>query len=118
VAAEGGLIGLGLYLWLLTAALLAAFQRAGSSFSGRVQLFCALALAAIAVHSLFYASFFEDPVVWGLLAIVGAATAALPRDAGRLAVMGSELGRNEAEGDKQHGSGDDPHKHLPPLLNA
>jgi O-antigen ligase len=75
VAAETGFAGLALYVWLLAVALVVAFQRAGPSFSGRVQLVCAIALVAIAVHSLFYASFFEDPMVWGLLAIVvGAST--------------------------------------------
>ena len=28
-------------------------------------------LLAIAVHSLFYASFFEDPMTWALLGLVG-----------------------------------------------
>lgn len=76
VAAETGAVGLLLYAWLLAVALTAAFQRAdGSSFGGRVQLVCALGLTAIAVHSLFYAGFFEDPMLWGFLAIaVGAAS--------------------------------------------
>ena len=39
---------------------------------GRVELVCALSLAAIAVHSLFYASFFEDPATWGFLALAAA----------------------------------------------
>lgn len=73
VAAEEGIIGLALFLWLLGAALLVTFRRAGPSFSGRTQLVCALALTAIAVHSLFYADFFEDPMTWGFLAIAVAA---------------------------------------------
>jgi putative inorganic carbon (HCO3(-)) transporter len=80
VAAETGAAGLALYVWLLAVALVLAFQRAGPSFSGRVQLVCAIALAAIAVHSLFYASFFEDPMVWGFLAIVVGASAGLARE--------------------------------------
>jgi putative inorganic carbon (hco3(-)) transporter len=73
VAAEEGVIGFALFLWLLGATLLVTFRRAGPSFSGRVQLACALALTAIAVHSLFYAGFFEDPMTWGFLAIAVAA---------------------------------------------
>ena len=73
VAAEGGLIGFGLFLWLLANSLLVTFRRAGPTFSGRVQLVCALALTAIAVQSLFYADFFEDPMTWGFLAIAVAA---------------------------------------------
>ena len=80
VAAETGFPGLALYVWLLAVALVLAFQRAGPSFSGRVQLVCAIALTAIAVHSLFYASFFEDPMVWGFLAIVVGASAGLARE--------------------------------------
>jgi hypothetical protein len=30
-------------------------------------------LAAIAVHSLFYNAFFEDPMVWGLFALIALA---------------------------------------------
>jgi O-antigen ligase len=78
VAAEEGVIGLVLFLWLLSAALLVTFRRAGPSFSGRVQLVCALALTAIAVHSLFYSGFFEDPMTWGFLAIAVAAPLTLP----------------------------------------
>ena len=77
VAAEEGLVGFALFLWLLATSLLATFRRAGSTFSGRVQLVCALALTAIAVHSLFYADFFEDPMTWGFLAIAVAAPLAL-----------------------------------------
>ena len=38
-----------------------------------------VALAAIAVHSLFYNAFFEDPTTWGLLAL--GALAARTREA-------------------------------------
>jgi O-antigen ligase len=77
VAAEEGVVGLALFLWLLGTSLLVTFRRAGPTFSGRVQLVCALGLTAIAVHSLFYAGFFEDPMTWGLLAIAVAAPLAL-----------------------------------------
>jgi putative inorganic carbon (HCO3(-)) transporter len=80
VAAEEGVIGLLLFLWLLTASFLATFRRAGPSFSGRVELVCALGLTAIAVHSLFYTNFFEDPMMWGFLALAaGAPLLAEPR---------------------------------------
>jgi O-antigen ligase len=78
VAAEEGVIGFALFLWLLGAALRMTFRRAGPSFSGRVQLVCALGLTAIAVHSLFYTNFFEDPMTWGFLAIAVATPLALP----------------------------------------
>jgi hypothetical protein len=37
-----------------------------------------LTLLAIAVHSLFYNAFFEDPMTWALLGVVGLA-ASVPR---------------------------------------
>ena len=73
VAAEEGVIGFGLFIWLLATALVVTFRRAGPTFPGRVQLVCALALTAIAVQSLFYADFFEDPMTWAFLAIAVAA---------------------------------------------
>jgi O-antigen ligase len=69
VAAELGFPGLALLLWLLAAGLLTAFRRAGGGFEGRSALVFALAFGAIAVHSLFYDAFFEDPMTWGLLAL-------------------------------------------------
>ena len=44
-------------------------RRASRSFAGRTSLIVALALTAIAVHSLFYNAFFEDPTTWGLLGL-------------------------------------------------
>lgn len=81
VAAEEGLVGFVLFLWLLAASLLVTFRRAGPTFPGRVQLVCALSLTAIAVHSLFYADFFEDPMTWSFLAIAVASPLALPGEA-------------------------------------
>jgi hypothetical protein len=80
VAAEAGIAGLGLYLWLIAASLVGVYQRAGPGFVGRVQLVCALLLTAIVVHSLFYADFFEDPMVWSLLAMAVGVPLALPRE--------------------------------------
>jgi O-antigen ligase len=69
VAAELGFPGLALLAWLLVAGLLTAFRRAGAGFEGRAALVFALCFGAIAVHSLFYDAFFEDPMTWGLLAL-------------------------------------------------
>jgi hypothetical protein len=43
-----------------------------------VSLAVGVALVAIAVHSCFYAAFFEDPTTWALLGLVGLA-ARMPR---------------------------------------
>jgi putative inorganic carbon (HCO3(-)) transporter len=77
VAAELGFPGLALLVWLLAAGLLMAFRRAGGGFEGRAALVFALAFGAIAMHSLFYDAFFEDPMTWGLLAL-GALVARTP----------------------------------------
>jgi O-antigen ligase len=77
VAAETGLIGLALFAWLVGAALFVAFRgSSGTDSAGRARLAAGLCLVAIFVHSLFYNAFFEDPLMWALLAI---ATIALPR---------------------------------------
>jgi O-antigen ligase len=71
VAAEEGIVGLGLLVWLVVAALLATLRGLGNGFTSRVALATGIVLLAIAVHSLFYASFFEDPMTWALLGLVG-----------------------------------------------
>jgi putative inorganic carbon (HCO3(-)) transporter len=73
VAAETGLPGLLLALWLFAATLLALLRRSGRSFEGQVALAVAACLLAIGVHSLFYSDFFEDPTTWGLIALAVAA---------------------------------------------
>ena len=73
VAAETGLVGLGLFLALVAALFLQAFRRADRSLAGSVALTGGLVLAAILCHSLFYNDFFEDPTTWvifGLIALV------------------------------------------------
>lgn len=80
VAAETGLPGLVLLAWLVAAALVAALRRLPRTFEGRASLSFGLAFAAIAVHSLFYDAFFEDPMVWGLLGLVALGSAALARE--------------------------------------
>jgi O-antigen ligase len=69
VAAETGLPGLALLLWLVAAGVALPLQRASRSFAGRTSLIVAIALAAITVHSLFYDAFFEDPMTWALLGL-------------------------------------------------
>ena len=75
VAAETGLVGLALFAWLLVAV-------GRDAYDGRrriVSLSAGLGLAAILVHSLFYADFFEDPTTWLLVGFVAlAAPAVLP----------------------------------------
>jgi putative inorganic carbon (hco3(-)) transporter len=69
VAAETGLPGLALLLWLIAAGVALPLRRASRSFAGRASLIVAIALVAIIVHSLFYNAFFEDPMTWGLLGL-------------------------------------------------
>ena len=53
----------------------------GRGFTSRVALATGVILVAIAVHSLFYAAFFEDPMTWALLGLVGL-TSRVPRKSG------------------------------------
>jgi O-antigen ligase len=69
VAAETGLPGIALFVWLVAAAFVVPLRRASRSFAGRASLIVALAVIAIAVHSLFYNAFFEDPMLWGALGL-------------------------------------------------
>jgi putative inorganic carbon (hco3(-)) transporter len=79
VAAESGIPGLVLFAWLVGAAIVVTFRRLGRTFEHRASLFVGLALAAIFVHSLFYADFFEDPTTWGLFGFAALSAAALER---------------------------------------
>jgi O-antigen ligase len=74
VAAETGLPGVAAYVWLLVAALALAFRRFARDLPGVAALAFGLIVAAVAVHSLFYNAFFEDPTVWAAIGL----TAALP----------------------------------------
>jgi O-antigen ligase len=69
VAAETGVVGLALFVWLLGSVLAQAFRRAG-----HVGLIAGLGLAAILCHSLFYNAFFEDPLTWVLFGLVALAS--------------------------------------------
>lgn len=64
VAAETGLPGLALFVWVLVAAFRMTLRRRET-----LPLLCGLGIAAIFVHSLFYNAFFEDPMTWGLLGL-------------------------------------------------
>ncbi len=82
IAAETGLPGLALFAWLVVAGLGLAFRRRAADLAGLTALTCGLVLVTIGVHSLFYNAFFEDPTVWGVLALA-AVTARMPLPGGR-----------------------------------
>jgi O-antigen ligase len=77
VAAEGGVVGLALYVVFLlgSAVLLAGVHR--------VRPVLGLGLAGVFivlfVHSLLYSGFFQDPLTWGILALGASALAVQPR---------------------------------------
>jgi O-antigen ligase len=66
VAAEQGLVGLGVYLALLVAAMARLFRGAARS-PERAAI--AAAFCALVLHTWLYASFLEDPLAWALLAV-------------------------------------------------
>jgi O-antigen ligase len=131
VAAETGLPGLALFAWLLVSVFLMAFRRVRVTFAGRVVLILSLSLAAIAVHSLFYNAFFEDPMAWGAFGLVPLAVAAAarerpsargrdepPPDGAQPSQLGREVEteRKQAErvgGGEQHGGGQRDVEQLP-----
>jgi putative inorganic carbon (HCO3(-)) transporter len=75
IAAENGVVGLALFLWLLATAALICFRGAlaGDTAAARTRLIAGVAFGAILVHSLFYGALFEDPMTWGLLALAALA---------------------------------------------
>ena len=91
VAAEQGIVGLGLYLALLAVAL-AGLLRGARHDAARAAL--AAAFVALVVHTLLYAAFLEDPLAWALLA-AGAALAA--RGAGEGTESAEQRARRRAE---------------------
>ncbi len=88
VLAELGIVGFGLYLWMLCAVGWAVVRIA------RVERTYALGLAAVFsvlfVHSLLYAGFFEDPLTWGAVGLTAALLA-------RLVATSDEKGVRAAE---------------------
>ncbi|TML97718.1 MAG: O-antigen ligase family protein [Actinobacteria bacterium] len=77
VAAELGLVGLVVYLALLAGAtrLLFLLTRVNRALG----LGAAAVFLTLLVHSLFYAGFFEDPIVWGVIALAAWALLAAPQ---------------------------------------
>jgi O-antigen ligase len=71
VAAEGGVIGLALFLWLVIAFGLAALRRVGPTLAGELALAAGLVLIAIFFHSNAYNDFFEDPTTWIVFGLIG-----------------------------------------------
>jgi O-antigen ligase len=86
IAAEQGVIGLVVYAWLLVAAgvmlfgarLRARFRREPPDTFTVARAAVAAATCALVLHTLIYASFLEDPILWTLLAI-GAALRLAPQ---------------------------------------
>ncbi|HEX7060231.1 MAG TPA: O-antigen ligase family protein, partial [Solirubrobacterales bacterium] len=78
VAAEQGLIGLVLYAALLAAALWAMLTGMRRPTPARAAILAAF--VALAVHSMAYAGFFEDPIAWVLLAMGASLAAVAVRD--------------------------------------
>jgi len=66
VAAEQGVGGLALYLALVGVAILTLLRGARRSIARAA---IAAAFVALAVHTLLYAAFLEDPLAWALLAL-------------------------------------------------
>jgi O-antigen ligase len=87
VAAEQGLIGLAAYLALLGVSLwtLAVGVRSSVSLSSSIQVVgraaVLAAFAALLVHTMAYAGFFEDPITWVLLAVGASLASTAIRDA-------------------------------------
>jgi O-antigen ligase len=76
VAAETGIVGLALFVWLLVGVARDVFRT-----TRLVPLAAGLSVAAILVHSLFYNDFFEDPTTWLLLGMIAfALPPAAPRE--------------------------------------
>ena len=80
VAAETGIVGLALLVWLAVTALVMPFSRAGPSLTGRASLAFGLTLVAIGVHSLGYNALFEDPMAWSVLGLAACAALARPEE--------------------------------------
>ncbi len=78
VAAELGLTGLLLYLGFIAA--VAFLIRAVWAREAALGVALGAVFLALAVHSLFYSGFFEDPIMWGVPAVAAAYLAAFRRE--------------------------------------
>jgi putative inorganic carbon (hco3(-)) transporter len=77
VAAETGVVGFAFYVWLLVATIVLAFRRLDvATAAGRARMIGGICFVAVAVHSVFYSAFFEDPLTWGFMALVAVAARA------------------------------------------
>jgi O-antigen ligase len=121
VAAETGLPGLLLFGWLLAAGLLLAFRRFARDLPGLAALTFGIVIASIAVHSLFYNAFFEDPTVWAALGLA-AVTARLSASGRDEPAEPAQLDREvepereqdqRVDGAQQDGAGQRNVEHLP-----
>ncbi len=74
VLAELGVLGFALYVWVLAAAMWGLWILTKHDRVFGVGL--AAVLLVLVVHSLLYAGFFEDPLTWGVFALVAAGIAA------------------------------------------
>jgi O-antigen ligase len=92
VAAEEGIVGLALFLWLVVAAFGATLLGVGRGFTSRVSLAVGVTLVAIFVHALFYAAFFEDPTTWAMLGLVGLVARVPRKPSPGVAAAGSPAG--------------------------
>jgi len=109
VAAEGGFVGLALMIWLVCAALVATLRGVGFGFTSRVSLAVGVSLVAITVHSFFYNAFFEDPITWALLGLVGL-VATVPRKAGSTVEPPDPTLDRESEERRQDEAGEGVHE--------
>jgi outer membrane protein assembly factor BamB len=76
VLAEYGILGFGLYLWLLVS--IAAALVLVSRRERTLAFALAAVLLVLFVHSLLYAGFFEDPLTWGVFALAAGVVSAAP----------------------------------------
>ena len=76
ILAELGVIGFALYMWLVAATAWALFLVSRDDRAFGVGL--AAVFLVLAVHSLMYAGFFEDPLTWGVIGLAAAALARTP----------------------------------------
>jgi hypothetical protein len=76
VAAELGVLGLAAYLALLAAAARALV--AAHHLEPALALGLTAVLLALVVHSLFYPGFFQNPIVWGSIAMAAAGAGRRP----------------------------------------
>jgi O-antigen ligase len=77
VAAELGILGILAYLLFMGSALLGLVRL--NAHDRPLAFALGATLLVLFVHSLFYSGFFEDPLMWGSVALAAAALAALPR---------------------------------------